>query len=201
MQSVETTLQIGASVDCRLLMSSNCNKAEDCPNSANGPESGPAAKLIFNSLVKVHQMHFNYRESLFKAAAAEISNALNDLENKFAPIPPEEDNTWKLMLINLVTLGTLTAAGPFFNSALSKLAYFGGKEAILNNIKDTTMTLIGQSTTIAKDLQTKRESDWTIEKQDSFSNYMGQVIGGWGNMTSLRLAELFDGSDKGIEAL
>ena len=203
LKSLEMTLHIGSGLKCESLMASNCEEAKECNKGADGPESGPAAKVILESLMQIHQMFSAYHVSLFQAAASEINNALDDLENKFAPIPPEEDDTWELLLINLVTLGTLTAAGPFFNSFLTKQSYFllKANKAQLNNIKDTTMTLIRQSTTIAKDLKTKQGSTWTTNSQDSFSNYMGQVIAGWGNMTSARLHELFNGEDKSIETL
>jgi hypothetical protein len=58
---------------------------------------------------------------LFQAAASEITNALDDFENKFAPIPEPPDNTWLLLLIDLITLGTASAAAPFFNSGMSLL--------------------------------------------------------------------------------
>ena len=201
MESVETTLHIGANPDCASLIASNCNEANECSKGLDGPESGPAAQLIYNSLVRIHQMYADYHTALFKVAGSVVSNALDDLENKFAPIPPEEDNTWLLLLIDLITLGTLSAAGPFFNSFLSKLAYFSEREIGFNNLKDTTMNLIGQSTTIAKDLLSTDGSEWTEEKQDSFSNYMGQTIAGWGNVTSLGLQKIFDGSDESLDTI
>ncbi|KAK8074334.1 chitinase [Apiospora phragmitis] len=205
MESVESTFKVGADLDCGSLISSNCNEAQTCSAGLDGKYSGPAAQLIYNSLVKIHQMYAQYHEALFDVAASEISNALDDLENKFAPIPAEEDNTWLLLLIDLITVGTLSAAGPFFNSFLKRLPYFVAKEAAgspaFDNLKDTTMNLIGQSTTIAKDLLSTKGSDWTAEKQDSFTNYMGQTITGWGNVTSVGLAQVFNGSDASLDIL
>jgi hypothetical protein len=63
------------------------------------------------------------------------------------------------------------------------------------------MTLIGQSTTIAKDLVNTNGARWTPALQDAFSNYMGQVIDGWVDITSLALYDLFDGSDESIKIL
>lgn len=204
MASVESTLHMGADTKCGQLTSSNCVQTRQCSGGPDGRESGPAGQLIFNSLVKVHQMHADYQKKLFEVAGSSITNALDDLENKFAPVAPKEDNSWELLLINLLTLGTLKAAGPFFNSFLAQQAYFlrEGNAAIFDTLKDTTMNLIGQSATIAKDLQQAGpERNWTAESKDSFSNYMGQVIEGWGNMTSARLWQLFDGKDESLESL
>ncbi|GFF43688.1 hypothetical protein IFM58399_07030 [Aspergillus lentulus] len=68
--------------------------------------------------------------------------------------------------------------------------------------KDTTMTIISQSTTIAKDLLSDNNPDkWTAEKHDEFSNYMGQSIAAWGNITEKSLSKLFDGSDDSLNHL
>lgn len=200
-QSVSSTLSIGAEPDCGQLLASNCNHAAECGKGLDGPESGPAAQFIWNSLVAIHQLHKDYHDTLFKVASV-VTSMLDDLENKFAPIPEEEDNTWLLLLIDLITVGTLSAAGPFFNSFLKKLPYFVSNAATFDNVKDTTMNMIGQSTTIAKDLLPSGEdSAWTPESQDAFSSYMGQTINGWGNVTSLALQKIFDGSDESINIL
>ena len=199
-QSVSSTLKIGAQSNCGNLLASNCNHAAECGKGLDGSDSGPAAQFIWNSLVSMHQLHEDYHDTLFKVAAV-VSSMLDDLENKFAPIPKEEDNTWLLFLIDLVTIGTLSVAGPFFNSFLKQLPYFLKNDATFNNIKDTTMNLIGQSTTIAKDLLPTEGAQWTPQKQDAFSNYMGQTINGWANVTSLALKKLFDGSDDSIDIL
>jgi hypothetical protein len=36
---------------------------------------------------------------------------------------------------------------------------------------------------------------WSVEKQDAFSDYMGQVVTGMGNATEMALQSLFDGKD------
>lgn len=123
------------------------------------------------------------------------------MENKFSPLPEEEDTKWTYLLVDLITLRTLSAAGPFFNSFLKTLPYFVQKTNTFNNVKDTTMTLIGQSTTIAKDLYPGKSALWTAEKQDDFSNYIGQAINGWANVTTLALKRLYDGSNESIKIL
>jgi hypothetical protein len=199
MKSVSTTLHMGAEANCGSLTDDSC-VSKDCPDGANSDTSGPAAQLIWNSLVKIHMLHKDYYNALFEVAAL-TSTALNDLENKFAPIPPEKDNTWLLLLIDLLTLGSLGTAGPFFNSFLRKMPYFLERGTALDNIKDTSMTLIGQSTTIAKDVLPSEDAPWTPKAQDEFSNYMGQVVWGWANVTSIALGEIFNGSEHSLQIL
>ncbi|KAK5799831.1 hypothetical protein VI817_002043 [Penicillium citrinum] len=201
LKSASTTLHLGSGSHCDTLTEDSCT-AKDCDDGADSPTSGPAAKLIWNSFVKLHMLHKDYHDTLFESTII-ASTALKDMENKFAPIPPEEDKTWLLMLIDLLTLGSLGTAGPFFNTALKRLPYFLEKagSSTLDNIKDTTMTIIGQGTTIAKDVLPSKDSPWTHESQDAFSNYMGQVVEGWANITSLSLEKLFEGTPDSIKRL
>ncbi|KAM6532557.1 hypothetical protein FSOLCH5_001981 [Fusarium solani] len=96
---------------------------------------------------------------------------------------------------------TATAAGPFFNSFLKKLPYFAANAATHDNIKDTTMTLIGQSTTLAKDLLSSKKPKWTEEKQASFNSYMGQTSKFWSDANADALYWLFNGIDEAIDML
>jgi GH18 family chitinase/LysM repeat protein len=148
-QSVSMSLQVNTEPWCQQL--TNCKKSAECENAFNDDLSGPAAQFIWNSLVKVHQMYTDFHDELYKAASV-ISFSLDDFGNKFAPVPEEKDDTWLLVLIDLLTFGTATLAGPFFNSYLRKLPYFINNPSAYDNAKDTTMTAIGQSTTLAKDL-------------------------------------------------
>lgn len=68
-------------------------------------------------------MYPSYLDSLTKATTFIITNSLSDFENKFQPIPPENNNTWLLLLFDLVTVGVSVVAAPFFNNLLSKLPY------------------------------------------------------------------------------
>ncbi|KAJ6140241.1 hypothetical protein N7471_006727 [Penicillium samsonianum] len=200
-QSVSETLHMGKGSNCGQLTEDSC-VALDCPAGANGDTSGPAAQLIWDSLVRIHHLHKDYYETLFQAGVI-TTTALDDLENKFAPIPPEEDNTWLLLLIDVLTLGTLGTAAPFFNTVLKKLPYFLEKSGALDNFKDTTMTMVGQGTTIAKDLLPSDDpnSRWNPQSQDAFSNYMAQVVDGWANVSSLSLEQLFNGKPNSIKVL
>ncbi|KAL4877049.1 hypothetical protein BJY04DRAFT_231180 [Aspergillus karnatakaensis] len=185
-----------------LLESSNCGQTLQC-DGFETMSSGAAGWLIWNSLVVVHQMYASYYRALFDAAASEITNSLDDLENKFAPIPAPPDDRWLLLLIDMITLGSASVAAPFFNNVLSRMPFFKLRDgSALDNAKDTTLTVISQSTTITKDMLEGSDPDgWTPEKQDAFSNYMGQSISAWGDATERSLRALFDGSDSSIELL
>ncbi|THC95866.1 hypothetical protein EYZ11_004644 [Aspergillus tanneri] len=164
--SVESTTHFGGQQGCGDLTTGSCSTVE-CEKGADSDTSGPAAQFIWNSLAEIHGMYKSYYDTLFKALTV-VSTALDDMENKFAPIPPEEDDTWLLILIDMITLGALGTAGPFFNTVLKKHDWFAGETgSALDNAKDTAMTLIGQSTTIAKDaLPGGDAAKWTPEKQD-----------------------------------
>ncbi|WEW59000.1 hypothetical protein PRK78_004468 [Emydomyces testavorans] len=202
--SIGYTLHGPQLADCGALLGDHCGQTITC-NVIEGPSTGPAGYEIYNSLVIVHDMYKNYRESLINAAASTINPVLQDFEQKFAPVPaPPDDTRWLLFLIDLLTLGTASIAGPFFNSFLGKMPYFAANPATLNNLKDTTLTAITQSTTIAKDLYQKPTigvGKWTEEKQKEFSHYLGQTIYAWNNITAVALRQLFDGSDSSIEIL
>ncbi|RAK98081.1 glycoside hydrolase [Aspergillus ibericus CBS 121593] len=160
---------------------SSCSTV-DCGKGADGATSGPAAQFIWNSLVEIHEMYQRYYDTLFQALTL-VSTALKDMENKFAPIPPKEDDTWLLLLVDMITLGALGSAGPFFNTVL----------------KQQTCT------TIAKDALPSGGNGtgtlWTPENQDEFSAYLGQVVYGWANVTSLTLTTLFHGTNEALDAL
>ncbi|KAI9040038.1 uncharacterized protein KD926_008601 [Aspergillus affinis] len=199
MQSVTMTLKIGDKNACYDVSSNDCNM-EECPKGADEALSGPAAQLIWNSLAEVHKLHKRYYDELLVVGVLG-SFSLKKLENTFAPIPPESDDTWLLLLLDLITLGTLGAGGPMFNSGLKTLPYFAKKGGAFDNAKDTAMTLIGQSTTIAKDVLPGKKPPWTAEAQDAFSSYMGQVIKAWRRITEVAVEDLFDGSPRSIEIL
>ncbi|AEO59465.1 glycoside hydrolase family 18 protein [Thermothelomyces thermophilus ATCC 42464] len=194
--SVSTTLYISADVDCRNL--EDCNTTEECSAGLNGPYSGPAAQFIWNSMVKIHAMYHNYVLMLERATSL-VSMALDDMQKTFAPVPVEEDKAWLYLLIDLITLGTLTVAGPLYNRQLGMYVYFSDKS--VDDIKDTTMTLIGQSTTIAKDVLSTKQEAWTENLQASFNNMLSRVIEGWQNATSLAVNKIFSGSETSLNIL
>jgi hypothetical protein len=198
MESVSTTLHMGSQARCGSIKSCGCDNYAGCEKGADGDFSGPASEFIWNSLVAIHKMHHDFHTTLFQAAAT-ISFSLDDMENTFAPIP-EAPHDWKTnLLINLITLGTLSVGGPFFNDIIKRGAYFS--QGTLNNAKDTALTVVGQTTTMAKDLLARWDSDWDDEGQDSFSHELGKAINLWGDATALALSDLFNGTDKALEIL
>ncbi|EHA19716.1 hypothetical protein ASPNIDRAFT_138741, partial [Aspergillus niger ATCC 1015] len=163
------------------------------------PKTDQTPFLILYSMAEIHGMYKRYYDGLFNSLSI-VGTALDDMENKFAPIPPEEDNTWLNILIDMITLGALGTAGPLFNTMLKNHAWFAG--SALDNAKDTTMTLLGQGTTTAKDvLPPGDKAKWTPEGQDEFSAYLGQVVYGWSNITSQALDDLFSGTNESMNAL
>ncbi|PVI01299.1 hypothetical protein DM02DRAFT_706113 [Periconia macrospinosa] len=200
--SFETTTQVGSSLDCQSIgeKGNSCNAPIECGKGPDGPHSGAAAWLIFNSLAFIHQLHKDYQTKLFQAATL-VSMSLKDLENKFAPIPPKkDDDAWKTMLIDLLSLGTLSTVAPFFNAAIKNMPHFANGK--LANSKDTSLTLIGEQTNKAKDFRNKDTKDkWTPESQDAFSSYMANAIYGWSNATNYALNHLFDGSEESLDIL
>ncbi|KAL2173022.1 uncharacterized protein P884DRAFT_273605 [Thermothelomyces heterothallicus CBS 202.75] len=131
--------------------------------------------FIWNSMVKIHAMYHDYVLMLERATSL-VSVALDDMQKTFAPVPVEEDKAWLYLLIDLITLGTLAVAGPLYNRQLGMFVYFSDKS--VDDIKDTTMTLIGQSTTIAKDVLSTKQEAWTANLQASFNNMLSRVIEG-----------------------
>ncbi|KAJ3471898.1 hypothetical protein MRS44_001997 [Fusarium solani] len=180
--SIAQTFNVGNGVDCRMIIGGGCNNKATCKNGMDAEDSGPAAEMIWDSFVYLHEMFMAFDWTLYKAATR-ISFSLDDFGNKFAPIPEEEDNTWLLVLIDL------------------KLPYFAANAATHDNIKDTTMTLIGQSTTLAKDLLSSKKPKWTEEKQASFNRYMGQTSKFWSDANADALYWPFNDIDEAIDML
>ncbi|KAK8012878.1 chitinase [Apiospora marii] len=203
MVSVHETLKIQGGKDgCTSILDTQC-PSDSCSKGMDGPLSGPAAQLIWNSLVLIRDMHKSYYTAL-TGGASTFGTQVQDMENNFAPVPPPPDNKELFVLLDLLTMGTLTAAGPFFNNFIAKLPRFAAKpgSTVVPNAKDTTMTMIGQSIGLAKDLKSApKDGDWTPGAQAKFAAYMGQVIEGWEAITVKSLEKMLDGSDESLEVL
>ncbi|TWU70441.1 hypothetical protein ED733_000323 [Metarhizium rileyi] len=201
-EAVSNILHGPQEVKCHSLVSSSmCHHTKECTDFV-GSGTGPAGYEIFNSFVSIHNMYKDFQQGLTEEVSLYVDNSLVDFENKFAPVPPQEDDKWSLLLIDLITLGVGVLAGPFFNHFLSTLPYFFKNEDMAATLKDTTMTLIGQSTTIAKDmLDPTKRGYWTVGKQAEFSHYMGQALNAWADLAERSLAKLFDGTDESIDVL
>ncbi|KAK4136083.1 glycoside hydrolase family 18 protein [Trichocladium antarcticum] len=201
--SVQNTLKDGAHMNCQTLLDdkSNCGNFASCPAGANGPESGPAAQFIWNSLITIHNTFRSYRDGLDALKGGFATNA-NTMQDTFAPIAEPKTNQWLNILIDLVTMGTLTVAGPIFTGAVKQMTTFVNNPNMYDNVKDTTMNMIGQGTTLAKDmLENPEQAIWTPKEQNKFSYYVGQAIDAWMNSTELTLKKLFDGSAESVEKI
>jgi hypothetical protein len=127
-QSVANTLNIGVEPKCGSLLNENdCKVIRECSKGMDSDDSGPAGMLIWNHFMRIYQIYSSYHNTLFKATST-VSTMLKDLENKFAPIPPNLDHIQDLFFINLLAL---LAAGPFFNSLIIKMSYFTGAISLL----------------------------------------------------------------------
>lgn len=200
--SVERTLKSGASKNCITLNEEydSCDEFIECPAGANGDKSGPAAQFIWNSLIRVHKMYHAYHDALEESIGPFALNS-DDMEDTFAPIPEEKTNQWYNILIDLLTIGTLGGAAPFFNGYLKTLPAFADPKTF-DNTKDTVLMLMGQTTTLAKDVLTAPKPDkWTPQEQNKFSTYMSQVILGWMNATEFTLSKLFSGEREYVTVL
>lgn len=150
-ESVSDTVNADSVAKCHQLLGSNCDGPVSCSQGYDADSSGVGGYFIWLSFTEIHKMYTTYQTLLYQASQGFLAG-LPDLQNRFAPVPEDPDNTWMLLMINLLTLGTATAAGPLFNSFLKQMSYFASREATFNNVKDTAITFVTQSTTISKDL-------------------------------------------------
>ncbi|KAI0014005.1 putative necrosis-inducing factor-domain-containing protein [Xylariaceae sp. FL0662B] len=200
--AVSSTIHGPENADCgSLLGDNNCGQTMQCSN-FEGLGSGAAGFAIWNSFVAVHQIYSTYDDVLSDAAGS-LSTALQDFVNNFAPIPEPYDDKWlQILLICLNMVGTVAVAG-YFNTVLKALPYFRAHSASLDNLKDTSLAMVGLSTSIAGTFTGKDEpgSIWTEKKQDGFANYMGQVVVAWANTTEESLRRMFDGEPESVSLL
>jgi GH18 family chitinase len=204
MESMEQTLLAGGRMGCGNLggTDDNCDSRWECPPGANGPDSRPAAYVIWQSLIKVHRMFHTYYDGLSDMRGG-VQTAIRRMEDVFAPIPEPKTNQWYNVMIDFLTIGALGGAAPFFNGVLKTLPAFAKKDSTLfDNTKDTALNMIGQGTTLAKDLLGAPPSDnWTPGEQKDFSDYAAQAVFGWMNSTTLSLKKLFSGERASLDAL
>lgn len=204
MEAFEQIYRLGASPKCGsfAMPADNCDSPFECGKGLDENQSGPAAKLIFDALIYIHQMRHQYYDSLNEAATF-LSPKIGEMHDTFAPIPPpKDDDVWQKVLIDLLGMGTLTVAAPFFNSFLRRLPHFIPREGQLNNAKDVAMAAIGTTTSVTKELLPPGEnSKWNPQGQNKFSSYLGEVINGWARGAEDSVARLFNGKDESIDQL
>ncbi|KAL4886083.1 chitinase [Aspergillus karnatakaensis] len=189
-ESMSNTLGIGELSFCAKTIAASCNPV-DC---VDRRLSGPGGLFIWNSISQIHVLFKEYDRLLWNAASV-LSLQIDDLKNKFAPLPEEDVPLWQEIMSNLLVLGGMGIVGPLFDKLLSQRDWF-----LQNDRKETTtatvMTILDQTTSVARDLLPGGEpGKWTPGKQDEFSAYMGQVILGWSSYTALGLANLLEEPD------
>lgn len=102
--------------------STDCGRipaAGGCEATARCEDSSPAQSLIWNSLSAVSNMYSKYHLGLVSAAALLIDPSLDDFTKTFAPVPPEEDDMWINVLVELISQATPMVGGKFFKSGRS----------------------------------------------------------------------------------
>lgn len=201
MTSVMETLQMDPA-HCSAFPSSDptyngCSSIRPCPKSADGPDSGPAAAFIFESLRSIHSLHWSYDEALWKLY-------LNDMQPTFAPASvatkPKGD-TMAHLLINLLRLGTLSITAPRLNRAFKARDYFFGENDAIDVLKQSVFALLRQQTSVARDLLPDGKNGWAPTREVNLTSSMNQVFDGWSHVNALALRNLFNGSEASIDAL
>ncbi|EHK19253.1 glycoside hydrolase family 18 protein [Trichoderma virens Gv29-8] len=190
--SIMNTLHGPENVDCGLLPpKSNCDQTETCAVVQGTSTNGGSG------------MYSQFYAAINYASDTYIGDALTDFENTFAPVPPEEDDEWKLILTNLAGLGLTAIAAPFFDGvfgALPALVALG--DAAADTVKDITYaTLAFGAAIVTIVLDGGGEPLWTAKSQASFSDTMGAALGGWAAIVENQLAALFNGSEASIALL
>ncbi|KAI1120979.1 hypothetical protein F5Y10DRAFT_289094 [Nemania abortiva] len=176
----------------------NCDQVALCEMHKG---SGPAAYLVWNSLVTVHEIYHNFHNALFEAASTYLDPSFPAYEDAFTPLPMDDDTLLQVLLDFVGIFGAIGGAA-YFNNFLRTLpsaVAFLGKDTV----KDGSLALLAGGIAIAKDLVADggKVEQWTPMKRDDFAAYMGQVVAAWGNVTEKTVGVLFNGTDSAIDAL
>lgn len=185
-----------------ILTGNNCRNTWDCKE-FKGDSSGPAAALVWNSLVKISSSYAKYHQSVVDVTALALDNAMDDFEEKFAPVPPKEDQTWLNILLSFVSIGGPMIGSKFFTSVIAKLPAIASqsKEAIAAGDK-AVQTIISGGVSLGTNLKgSPKVDDWTDGSQKEFTHYLGHSLYTFDNITAADLFNLFDGSDDSIDRL
>ncbi|KAL3465425.1 hypothetical protein BJX64DRAFT_275079 [Aspergillus heterothallicus] len=189
--SLSSTLQLGDQANCGRNTDDSCETLDciDHKEPERAKLTGPAAQFIWNSIAEIHKKFVDYHTKLWEAATA-LNSAMDDLQNKFAPLPEKDEDVWKDLLFDLLTLGGIGSAGSLFSKALSQHAWFRQADSRVEDTTAVAQTLLGQGISIVRELNGGDDPSWTPEKQDEFSAYMGQVITAWSDINSIALGHL-----------
>ncbi|KAK4213191.1 hypothetical protein QBC37DRAFT_464275 [Rhypophila decipiens] len=177
-----------------------------------GPGSGPAAYLVWNSLVQIHYLFVDMHHELLYVAKYFITVALQDFEKEVAPETLAPSDTWPQILLDLVGLGLAVGAGPYIYTYLARRQYFidvAGTDAADTLVKDTSFALYAALASATKDMVTTKRLElvlpfpprWTPKSQATFPDYLVQAFEAWGSSTERAVSRAFSGDDAAIEAL
>ncbi|CAK7236302.1 hypothetical protein SEUCBS140593_009574 [Sporothrix eucalyptigena] len=187
-------------VNCGVLGGkSNCQQTINCQLiSTNTSNAG--GYEVWNSMVVVHEMYQTFYDTISSTTAVLIDTQLALFEDTFAPVTPPDDD-WLSFLLAAVSLVGTVATSAFFNSYISQLTYFAERESTADNLKDTALGLVGFGVAAYQSLTGDDSNGWSVQSQESFSAYLGQVIFAWQNATEINLGLLFNGTDSYIAVL
>lgn len=118
--SVMNTLHAPNETDCGLIApEGNCDQTQTCGYilSSNGTgATGPAAYLIYESLVAINEMYYNLYNAIQDAAQDIVLFSILPMEQAFAPVPPKPAAEWLPILRNMLDLGVRAISASFFNA-------------------------------------------------------------------------------------
>jgi GH18 family chitinase len=181
--------------------SNSCSSTTTCRAIDQNPDNGPAAVLIWNSLVRIRNTFEAYHDALQSAAAFKIDNSLGDFINKFAPEPPKQDDKWLGIFFSLLGIGLPFGAGKFFTNVIGKLPGLVGSSAA-DKAKDISTNLLSGGIAVANNLKGAGDpAGWDKGKQLEFGTFVGNALDDWDNIGNKTLQALFKGDDDSIDRL
>ncbi|ERS97228.1 hypothetical protein HMPREF1624_06559 [Sporothrix schenckii ATCC 58251] len=200
-ESISNSIHGPEDTNCgTLAATSNCDSILLCKDVENISGTGPAAYVLWNSLVYVHEMYETLHDAIVQAAAVSLDPSLPFFEDTFAPVVPPSD-TWLSVLFALSNLAGTMVVSSVFNSLLKGLPYFRTNPEVYDNGKDLGKALESFTVSVMGIYIKGNEGSWSAGDQDSFSSYLGQVINVWTTGTEAQLESLFSGSNDSITLL
>ncbi|KAG9255775.1 uncharacterized protein F5Z01DRAFT_557238 [Emericellopsis atlantica] len=175
-----------------------------CGSEKLGPGRGVGGLAIVNSFVAINGMFRTVEDTITDSFALDLNTTgtLDSFADDFAPGPLEPDTAWRLVLLDVFTIGASAVLGPLFKNRIADWPRFAeeGSNAAAK-LKNTTILAVQQGTTVAKDLLTRNPAEWDSDSQDDFKTYSTTVLSSWPNHVVDNLSVLFDGSDESIDRL
>lgn len=154
------------------------------------------------------QLFRNFYEGV-QHARGDIAADISTLGTTFSPIA--EDTISTAVIIDLVTMGYLGAAAPFWNSVMKKVPWFrertgdadtGDWRSINANthgtIKDFINGMVTSSMTLAKDL-TAAQAENAVDRE--MSSLMNAMIGAYSTTIDQTVSRIFNGSEENTQLL